>query len=84
MCVMENVYGRQEIIALAFWDDNSIGMFALEQNKLVSIKHVALEPTQTKINVSCWCVCVLRDETGDEHALARFDYKSGIIDFEFF
>ena len=40
----------------------------------VRVDRVALEPTQMKINVSCWCV--LRDETGGEQALALFDYKS--------
>ena len=43
MCVMENVLGKQEIIALAFYDGKSIGMFAIEQNNLVSIKFIQLE-----------------------------------------
>ena len=42
MCVMENVLGR-EVLALAFWQHNSIGLFAIEMSGLVLVRQLELE-----------------------------------------
>ena len=43
MCVMENVLGREEVLALAFWQHNSIGLFAIEMSGLVLVRQKELE-----------------------------------------
>ena len=43
MCEMENVFGRDEIIALAISNNNSIGFYAIDMKRLVKVRDIQLE-----------------------------------------
>ena len=43
LSVLENVLGKEELIALAFYSNKSIGLFEIEQNKLVLVRIIQLE-----------------------------------------
>lgn len=121
ICVMENVLGRRELIALAIRNNNSIGFFALEPSGLLKVRQVQLDSTPcsllwiaskgtlligenkgnkeelsalrvserelTKCKVTIdgkhnsyansWCV--LPDMSGNEKAIAIFDYESDSV-----
>ena len=43
LSVLENVLGRDELLALTFWNSECLGLFAIEQNELVLVHLVELE-----------------------------------------
>ena len=43
LSVLENVLGKEELIALAFYSNKSIGLFAIDQSKLDLVRIILLE-----------------------------------------